>query len=321
MVGGLRSHVANLADGLQGTGIVIHEFSDLSFPCRVEVVGGMLPVRFRKYQLGIACRAAPWQEEIYIESDGKRNLGIGPFRKKDIVRIIGMHPCGKLLPFPAGNLETVVVLDEALGHVHPETVRTLVEPEHHDIAQFLPDCAGTGSIDSLLPGMGGVRVGKTIVQRRLGFVVVLVVIFRTRGVLFHEFPYRTRFRIRLAVPFSNVFLVLRADLVGPDVIVAVTLVGIRLHRLEKPLVAVAGVTCYKIHDHFDSSFVRLGEQVDHVRVRSETRVHFIIVDDVITAVHPPGLIDRVQPDCGDSHALDIIKFGDDALDVPDSVPV
>ena len=214
-----------------------------------------------------------------------------------------------------------VVLDQALGHVHPEPVRSLVEPEHHYVAEFLPDRFRAGSIDRLLPRMSGIRIGETIVQRRLGLVVILVVIFCTGSILFHKLADRTGFGIRLPVPFGNILLVLLADFVSPDVVVAVALVGIFLHRLQEPFVLVTGVTGHKVHNYLDPPFVRLLDQPDHVGIGSEPGIHLVVVDDVISSVHPSGLIDWIQPDGSDSDAPDVIEFRCDAVDVPDTVSV
>ena len=140
-----------------------------------------------------------------------------------------MHPRREFLPHHPRDLETFVVLHKALCHVHTETVSSLVKPECHYVSKLLPDCPRARRIHRLFPRMGRIRIGKAVIEGRLGLVVVFVVVLRPWGILLHELADGTGLRIGLAVSFSDVFLVLGADLVGPDVVVAVALVGIGLH--------------------------------------------------------------------------------------------
>ena len=77
----------------------------------------------------------------------------------------------------------------------------------------------------------------------------------------------------------------------------------------------------EVHDNLDAAFVGLTDQFDHVGVRAKARIHLVIVDYVVTTVHPAGFINRIQPDGRHPDTLDIVELQSNPGDVADAVSV
>ena len=213
-----------------------------SLPLHVEIAVGMsaIPTIDIKEQ-GRIIVLAVMAEEIQVKTRLQRLGRIKPFRDQDALRIHLVKPRDEIL-FPkldrGGFIE--VVLDEAGGHVHPETVHALVHPESHDILEFPAHGHRSGRIHGLFPRMSRVRMGEAEIQGRLGIEEILDIIRSARSIRRHELPDQGR----VAVHQGGIILrgsrldgrLLRLE-GRPDVIVGIPQVR-RLLRLEEPLVLV-----------------------------------------------------------------------------------
>ena len=78
---------------------------------------------------------------------------------------------------------------------------------------------------------------------------------------------------------------------------------------------------YQVKQDFDSAPVALGYESHKVGIGSETAVHTVVVENVVTSVNPSGFEKRIEPHDSHSEAFDVVEFGKHARDVTDSVAV
>ena len=258
---------------------------------------------------------------VHVHARCQAVFRVVPLGQQYVTGIIGVRPGADFPPELDGLLLAGIALDQAVGHIHSESVHSFVIPERDDIQKLTFHGTRPRSIHSLLPGTGRVRMGKAKVEGRLAGIEVLVVEFVARVVAFHPFSARVLHIIRILEHLLEVpgcFLVRQP--VAPDEIVRITQVGV-LRTLDKPGVLVGSVPGDQVQQHLDAALVGLVDQFQQVVVGAEARVHTVVVDDVVAAVYPPGFEEGVEPDGRYPQALDIVHLGQNALDVSDSVPV
>ena len=78
---------------------------------------------------------------------------------------------------------------------------------------------------------------------------------------------------------------------------------------------------HEVEADADSLCMCIANQLDQLRVGSETRVHFVVVGDVVTAVFKRTFENRTQPDGVESAGFHVIEPAADAFEVADAVAV
>ena len=84
---------------------------------------------------------------------------------------------------------------------------------------------------------------------------------------------------------------------------------------------VGRVSGNEVKHHLDSPCVSLFNKFHKVVVGTETWIHAIEVNHVVSSVNPAGNKKRIEPDRPDSEALYIVQFGNDTADIAYSVTV
>ena len=118
---------------------------------------------------------------IHIETGSKAVARIVPLGHQHPVRIVLVHPAADFAPESDDCALVLVVLDDAVCHIHTEAVHALAEPEGKYVLELLLYGKRPRVINSLLPRMVGIRIGKAEIQGRLAGVEILHIVFRTLG--------------------------------------------------------------------------------------------------------------------------------------------
>ena len=118
---------------------------------------------------------------IHIETGSKAVARIVPLGHQHPVRIVLVHPAADFAPESDDCALVLVVFDKAGSHVHTEAVHALAEPEGKYVLELLLYGKRPRVINSLLPRMVGIRIGKAEIQGRLAGVEILHIVFRTLG--------------------------------------------------------------------------------------------------------------------------------------------
>jgi hypothetical protein len=96
----------------------------------------------------------------------------------------------------------------------------------------------------------------------------------------------------------------------------------------KPGILAAGVIGNEIDDDVDPALMRFGHQIPKIIVRPVTRIHVVIVDDIVPVI-THRLVDRHQPDAVGAEApcaaglsiVDVVEAGSEAAQITDAVAV
>ena len=169
--------------------------------------------------------------------------------------------------------------------------------------------------------MGRIRICVAVVQRRLAGVKVLIVISVTRIFALHPFTQGVLHIVRILEHCFKIPLSLCVrQTVGPDIIVRILKIAV-LRALQEPGMLVGRVSGNEVKHHLDSPCVSLFNKFHKVVVGTETWIHAIEVNHVVSAVNPAGNKKRIEPYRPDSEALYIVQFGNDTADIAYSVAV
>ena len=94
-----------------------------------------------------------------------------------------------------------------------------------------------------------------------------------------------------------------------------------LAGLLKPFMFVRTVVHHKIHQDIHISFFRLFDQALHVFHSSETGINAVIIRDIVSLIRKGRFINWRKPDDIHAEILQVVQFGDNAGQIPDSVPL
>ena len=178
--------------------------------------------------------------------------------------------------------------------INPEAVDAFVEPEPHQVVD--------------LPAYLGIFP----VQVRLLYREIVQVVGVGRRI---ELPGFT-VDVKEAPAVGRLSLFRRP----PVVIIPVGIVA-GAARLPEPLVLVAAVVDYQVHDQLDPPLMHPGQHLLEVRYGAELGHDVAVVADVVAIVVVGRLVDRVQPDHIHAQALDIIQLLDDPPQIADAVAI
>ena len=344
MVAGDAGEIAHRACALDAIGEVVVIFLEhlrrrglgvnlVLRPCvAVEVLDGRLAAIQREVASAISLMLSvevhpavvrPRVVEVHIHVVAGREAIFRrtPFRHKDVVREVLVGPLTDLSPEIEDLLLVLVVLHEAAGHIHAESVHALAVPEGEYVLEFLAHGLRSRLVHALLPRMVWIRVGVTVVEGWLAGVEILHIVFITGIFTLHPFADGALHVVRTFQHRLKVFLGLRVrKTVGPDVVVGVLEVAV-LRALEEPRMLVGSVSGHKVEHHLYSFVVGFPDELDEVVIGPEAWVNTVEINHIVASVNPTGDEKRIEPDGRDTKALDVIQFGNHTLDVTDSVPV
>ena len=109
-------------------------------------------------------------------------------------------------------------------------------------------------------------------------------------------------------------------ILGQGIVVPVRALGaVVLHVLE-PDILVPGVVHHVVHVDTDVVLVGLGYELLEVVQGAVAPVHRLIVGYVVAVIALGGL-DRAEPQGGNAELVEVVQFGDQALEVSVAVPV
>ena len=94
-----------------------------------------------------------------------------------------------------------------------------------------------------------------------------------------------------------------------------------LDGLLKPFVLIGTVIDHQIQNQIHSSFFHLRDQLIKILQGAKTRIHAVIIGDIVSVVHHGGRIHRGQPEQIHAEPLQIVQFLQDAWQITDSVSV
>jgi hypothetical protein len=199
---------------------------------------------------------------------------------------------------PQGERRPVagVVLDQRVGHVHPEPGHPALQPEADDLPQRGPVGQRPGGVDRLSPGLGRVEPRVAEVQRRLGVVEVLPVVARPRTRGGHELLGRH---------------------VGPDVAVVGRIGGAG----PEPRVVGRGVPGHQVQQHPDATLAGRLDEPEQVVVAAVAGRDPQVVGHVVAGVAERGGEARVEPDRVHAEPGQVVEPGQRAGEVADAVAV
>ena len=144
--------------------------------------------------------------------------------------------------------------------------------------------------------MTGIRIGKTVVERRLTLEEILLVVFGTWGISLDIAATGTGCGVGLLLAGCYLPLFGFRDVVEPDEVVAIATVRVFLGRCLEPLTLAAGMSCHQVETHLDAALVGLIDQCHQVGIGAETGIYFIEVFHIVAAVKPSRLEDGVEPE-------------------------
>ncbi|MFK4562285.1 hypothetical protein ABIF95_004815 [Bradyrhizobium ottawaense] len=84
---------------------------------------------------------------------------------------------------------------------------------------------------------------------------------------------------------------------------------------------IRGVVDDEIDDNPDAALLAAVGELDEIAERAVTRIHAVIVGDVVAVVAAGRGLERHQPDRGDAEAMQIVEPAEQALEVADAVTV
>ena len=159
-------------------------------------------------------RICPGEDKVDVESGRDRIEGVAPFGYQGALRIVSVHPGAYVAPKSLYCVTTRVFFDQRCSHIHPEPVKTLVEPEHHYVFQFSKNRLWSRGIRWLLPAFERVRICVSVIERGLTVVEVFEIVFSARTV--------TSDKIALSGIIKHLFF--GAEFIYPDIIIRIPFV-------------------------------------------------------------------------------------------------
>jgi len=188
-------------------------------------------------------------------------------------------------------------LDHERGRVDPESVDPELQPELHDLVDFLPDV-----------GVGGVQVRlervEPVVVVRSGLRIV-----RPDAVV-----------LDLAGEHRPLVGARRRRFLDPDVVVPVLRVRVVPCLLE-PGVLVRRMVHHEVDEHSDPALVGFLDELDKVPERSQPRVDPVVIRDVVAVVAVGRRIKGEQPEGRDAQPVEVIEPLYQPLEVANSIAV
>ena len=101
------------------------------------------------------------KQKVHMESCSQRLVRLAPFGYHHSVGKFLVQESAEILPQSNGSRSVRIIFDQGGSHVHPEAITSHGKPETHDVLHRLTSCHWSRSIGSLLPGMGGIGMGKS----------------------------------------------------------------------------------------------------------------------------------------------------------------
>ena len=235
-------------------------------------------------------------DAVLVHERGERLEGVRVERGVGVLARVRDHAHAGVLGVRVAGL-----LDEPVGHVHPEAVHAAVQPEPQDGAELLAHLL-------VLP-----------VQVRLrGVEQVQVPLARGAVRLGHTGPGPAAER---GLPVVGGQLAVLAAALGEVVAGALGGAGAGGQGGLEPRVLGRGVVRHEVHDHADAGLVRGGDHLVRVRERAEPRVHGAVVRDVVAGVVLRGEVEGREPDRVHAELGQVVEARGDAAQVAHAVPV
>ncbi len=188
------------------------------------------------------------------------------------------------------------ILGNKLECVHSKAIDALFQPEFHDVINFLPYLG-------IFPFKIRLLLGKVVQVIGVSEAIVLP------GVVID---------IKEAEPWWRFSI-----FCGPPMVIVSVGVIARASGLLEPMVLIAAVVYYQIHDQTDTPVVHTLQHFIKILHGAEFRHDCPVIANIIAHICIGGFINRIKPNSINAQALQVIQFRDDAPQVsyPISVAV